>query len=60
MHIADTSGQDTLIQKKSRPLKWYALAGVAVVGLLLFYVVPAVSSWQASDASVSADCVLVS
>ena len=54
MHIADTSGQDTLIQKKSRPLKWYALAGVAVIGLLLFYVVPAVSSWQASDASVSA------
>ncbi|MGS2720040.1 efflux RND transporter periplasmic adaptor subunit [Paraglaciecola aestuariivivens] len=58
MKIADTSGQDTVVIKKtSHKLKWMLLAFIALILLAYFSLASTVKNWSSSDASVSAQRV---
>ena len=58
MKIADTSGQDVVIQKTASK-KPYIIAAVSIGIAILAYmtIAPAVSGWSSSDASISAQRV---
>ena len=58
MKIADTSGQDTAVVKKSNnKTKWLLLGLIVIVALAYMTLAPAISNWSNSDASVSAQRV---
>ncbi|QJR82589.1 HlyD family efflux transporter periplasmic adaptor subunit [Alteromonas pelagimontana] len=53
MHIADTSGQDTLLsptKSAKRPL--LIISGAGLLLLSLFYIIPALTQWGSSQSSV--------
>jgi HlyD family secretion protein len=55
MKIADTSGQDTAVLKKSSSkTKWLILVSVIIIVFAYFTFAPAISNWSNSDVSVSA------
>ncbi|MCW8108473.1 efflux RND transporter periplasmic adaptor subunit [Alteromonas ponticola] len=60
MHIADTSGQDTLIApKKSRKTLYIICTFVLIIALAL-YLIPVLTQWGNSQASVSTERVRIS
>ena len=60
MKIADTSGQDVVIQKTTskKPYIWGAV-GLIAAALIYTTVAPAVSGWSSSDASISSQRVRI-
>jgi HlyD family secretion protein len=58
MKIADTSGQDTVVIKKTNnKLTWIVLGIVALLLLAYWTLAPSISNWSNSDVSVSAQRV---
>jgi HlyD family secretion protein len=56
MKIADTSGQDTVVAKKSnKKLLWIGACSFIILCLILFSLRPALSNWSNSDTSISAN-----
>jgi HlyD family secretion protein len=54
MKIADTSGQDRLVEKKSnKKLYWLGLIVITIVLALLASVAPSLSNWSNSDTSIA-------
>ncbi|WP_289030053.1 HlyD family efflux transporter periplasmic adaptor subunit [uncultured Paraglaciecola sp.] len=55
MRIADTSGQDTLVQKKKNKKAIWIILSLAVVAIVLYFTLaPSLSNWSNSDTSISA------
>ncbi|MEO9943634.1 HlyD family efflux transporter periplasmic adaptor subunit [Paraglaciecola sp.] len=55
MRIADTSGQDTLVQKKKNKKAIWIILILAVVAIVLYFTLaPSLSNWSNSDTSISA------
>ncbi|WP_133471625.1 efflux RND transporter periplasmic adaptor subunit [Paraglaciecola marina] len=58
MRIADTSGQDTLVQKKKNKKAIWIILSLAVVAIVLYFTLaPSLSNWSNSDTSISAQRV---
>jgi HlyD family secretion protein len=56
MKIADTSGQDVVLNHKNKNKPWiYGVVVIALLTLLGVFITPVVSKWSQSDASVSAE-----
>ncbi|MEP4099726.1 HlyD family efflux transporter periplasmic adaptor subunit [Paraglaciecola sp.] len=54
MRIADTSGQDTLVQKKKNKKAIWIILILAVVAIVLYFTLaPSLSNWSNSDTSIS-------
>ncbi|MEP0354893.1 HlyD family efflux transporter periplasmic adaptor subunit [Paraglaciecola sp.] len=54
MKIADTSGQDTLVQKKTNNKTIWMILGLVVVAIVLYFTLaPSLSNWSNSDTSIS-------
>ncbi|MFT2090922.1 efflux RND transporter periplasmic adaptor subunit [Paraglaciecola sp. 2405UD69-4] len=54
MKIADTSGQDTLVQKKNNNKTVWIVLGLVILAIILYFTfAPSVSNWSNSDTSVS-------
>ncbi len=56
MKIADTSGQDVMIESKSSRFKLYAYIGTTLIIILIgFLITPTLARWSSADHSVSID-----
>jgi HlyD family secretion protein len=54
MSIADTSGQDTVLTKKSSRKSYIVSTVVVLITILLFFLIaPTLSNWSSSDSSIS-------
>lgn len=54
MKIADTSGQDVALEKKSNRKRYIISASILILVVILFTAVaPAISNWSSSDTSIS-------
>ncbi|NMH58450.1 efflux RND transporter periplasmic adaptor subunit [Alteromonas ponticola] len=60
MHIADTSGQDTLIAPKKSRKTLYIIVALVLLIITALYLIPVLTQWGNSQASVSAERVRIS
>ncbi len=60
MHIADTSGQDTLIAPKKSHKTLYIICALILITVATLYLVPVLTQWGNSEASVSTERIRIS
>ncbi len=59
MHIADTSGQDTLIAPKKSRRTLYIISALIFMSAVTLYLIPVLTQWGNSEASVSTERIRI-